>query len=128
MTWRRSRRWRPQPRHRPPSRNPPPRGARPTAPSDAGVPSGIPDPSGDRTRLAHHLADFRDERLLGRDLRARILLEHDAASADLGEELAVLRKALLLVYQRLAQDLVDVVLMGLEQCPNAQRGVAAEIG
>src|ERR1700745_1725391 len=76
--------------------------------------------SADRTRLAQHLADLRSVRFLGGDLRTRVLLEQDVASGDDSEELAVLGEPLLLVCERLAQHLVHVVFMGLEQWADLQ--------
>src|SRR6516164_442370 len=84
--------------------------------------------SRDRAGLAQHLADLGRVRFLGGDLRTRVLLEQDVAPGDDREELAVLGEPFLLVSERLAQDLVDVVLVGLEQRADLQRGVLAEGG
>jgi len=67
-------------------------------------------------------------RFLGGDLRTRVFLEQDVTPGDDREELAILGESFLLVRQRLAQDLVDVVLVGLEQRSNLQRRVLAESG
>src|SRR5580698_5300816 len=84
--------------------------------------------SGDRAGLAQHLADVGEMRLFGGDLGARVLFQHDAAVRDLLEELAVLGEALLLVDQRLAQDLIHVVLVSLEQRADLERRVTTEVG
>src|SRR5579883_1918884 len=70
--------------------------------------------SGDRARLAQHLGDVGAVVGLGGDLLTGVFLQHDVAALDEAEQPVVLREALLLVHQRLAQDLVDVVLVGLE--------------
>src|SRR5580658_6297373 len=71
--------------------------------------------SGDRARLAQHLADLRGMCLFGGDLRPGVLLKHYVTPGDRVEELAVLGESLQLVRQRFAQDLVDVVLVSLQQ-------------
>src|SRR5205807_10210559 len=50
------------------------------------------------------------------------------ASGNRREELAVLLQSLLLVGERLAQDLVDVVLVRFQQRSELERRVTAEIG
>src|SRR5580698_6956753 len=82
--------------------------------------------SGDGTRFAQHLADVGDVGGLGGDLRAGVFLEHDVAPLHQPHELVVLREPLLLVRERLAQDLVDVVLVGLQERAKLERGVATE--
>src|SRR3984885_11164628 len=82
--------------------------------------------SGDGTGLAQHLADVGDVGGLGRDLGARVFLEHDVAPFHQPHELVVFRQTLFLMGECLAQDLVDVVFVGLEQLSELQRRVAAE--
>ena len=59
--------------------------------------------------------------LLGCDLRAGVFLEHDVAAGDGCEEFAVFRQTFLLVRQRFAQDLIDVVLVSLQQRADPRR-------
>ena len=82
----------------------------------------------DGAGLARHLADLGKVLFFGGDLLARVFLEHDALAGHLIEELAVFREPFLFVRQRLAENLVDVVLVGLEQRADLQRRMAAEIG
>jgi hypothetical protein len=84
--------------------------------------------SGNGAGLAQHLADVRGMRLFGGDLHARVLLQHDVAAGHQAEELVILGESLLLVRKRLAQDLIDVMLVSLQQRPDLERGVPAEAG
>jgi hypothetical protein len=60
---------------------------------------------------------------LGRDHLARKFLQHDAAIANLVEELAITVESFLLVLERLAQDVVDRVLVR----PAAARCAATDV-
>src|SRR5437879_7170681 len=87
-----------------------------------------PARSADGTGLAQHLADLGDVGLLGGHLRARVFLQHDVAPGHRRQELAVLGESFLLVHERLAQNLIDVVLVRLQQRADLERRVTREIG
>ena len=66
-------------------------------------------------------------RLFGRDLIARILFKHDALARHQAEQLVIFLESLLLVFERLAHDLIDVMFVCLKQRTDLERRVVAEI-
>ena len=63
----------------------------------------------------------------GRDLIARIFLEHDALAGHHREEPAIFLEPLTLVLKRFGQNLIDIVLVRLQERSDLERWMAAEI-
>lgn len=99
-------------------------------PRNAGEPATPGSRRSDCWRLRgspEHLLDITDVRLFFEDHSPRVLFEKDRASLDEVQELPAEGEAVLFVLERFAQEVAEVVAVGLEQRPDRKRGVFPEV-